>query len=679
MGSGKLEIFKVYVKEKNVEEEQLLYTQSIVHEELDFINHEPLVYQESFYIMNEYTRQEGILRIGVQEPFAEKVIVMMDDIAIQLTRSKIDTSFWYEPARSWKDGWFKTNQESCFGMNASGRATIKTYDEYNQVMDTKTVLVIPSTFTYKQYEMMKMEVKTHLEYFAASSLAYTKTDKVKGIQIPLFQLTRLEELLEKLNQHIQLICKTPAERLTQERKKVMRSQVEKWDGRSIVESMVRPSSQKIQIRVMKKDNDLPEHQMIKGFLLLIRSRIIQEKTVEQSFCEQLRNERNVREKNLREVSSRDRGLIAPIWRREQSMKESIDLLYRRGDRWNICLDIIDRLLVDPLFDVGKADFHYTHLFGYDSIYKEIYHLFHELEKLLPELKSIEWNFIDAVISSPQLYQLWVLLQIISELERFQFQTEKVWSSLMNHYKKKEDLIGWKCTFSSKKRGKIALYYEYEVKSQEGKMMQPDYMIAYKGDENEQWDLHILDAKYKPYSAMKHGQRTLKKDIERSANRYIRNMETSKTRVRSATLIHTDSNIVHWNLEDGSLYELSHFYLLPGNMENLNTYMKRFFHFFNDQTDICLTCGGNTIPLLFNNKETYICENDDEVWVKNSCRYSRSHKNHPRLSLMKYASQNYNRQVQADWNVHCPVCKKEYAGQTIHLDCFGHPIPLSPNS
>lgn len=674
-----MEIFKVYVKEKNVDEEQLLYTQSIVHEELDFIKHEPLMYRDSFYIMNEYGRQEGILRIGIREPLAKKVIVMIDDIAIQLTRSKIDTSFWYEPARSWKAGWFKTNQESCFGMNASGRAMIKTYDEYNKVIDTKNVLVIPSTFTYEQYEMMKMEVKTHLEFFGVSSLANAKVDKVGGIQIPLFQLSRLEELLGKLNKYVQLICEAPAERLTQERKKVMRSQVEKWDGRSIVESMVRPSSQKIQIRVQEKDYDLPEHQMIKGFLLLIRFRIIQEKIVEQSFCEQLRNERNVRENNLREVSSRDRGLIAPIRRRDQSMKESIDLLNKRGDQWDICLDIIDRFLVDPLFDVDEADLHYTHLFGYDFKYKEVYHLFQEFEKLLPKLKTIESNFIDAVISSPHLYQLWVLLQIIHEIERFQFRTKELLSSLMDHYKKKGNLIGWKCIFTSKKRGEIVLYYEYEVKSPKGKMMQPDYMIAYKGYESKQWDLHILDAKYKPYSVMKQGQRTLKKDIERSANRYIQNMDTSKIRVRSATLIHTDSGIVHWNLEGGSLYELSHFYLLPGNMENLNTYMKRLFHFFNNQTDICLTCGMNTTPQLSKSKETYICENDNEVWVRSSCRYSKYHKNHPKLSLMKYASQNYNRQVQSDWNVHCPVCKKEYTGQTIHLDCFGTPIPLSTKS
>lgn len=139
-----------------------------------------------------------------------------------------------------------------------------------------------------------------------------------------------------------------------------------------------------------------------------------------------------------------------------------------------------------------------------------------------------------------------------------------------------------------------------------------------------------------------------------------------------------SDTYHWNAQiDPGLYAYSHFPIAPGQNDHLNTYIKRILHHYNGRHEICPSCGCVTegIPTssLYGKrpyKWTYICK-CDEVWVNNRCKYRENHA--PILQemrLLKYATGNYNWQVDQGWDVHCPVCNKSYHGDFYNPGLFG---------
>lgn len=659
------------MKEERLEENSLQHMNVDVAKDLIFEVYERLEKKDNYYLMYEYTREKKLLQIGVKESKASSVIVEMEEgqVLIELKRSDQQADFWYEPTNAWKDGWYATRQEAIFGMNAAGNAVVRSYDPQGELLDRKEVLILPRTFSYEQYEMMKMEVQYYLENIAASTLSMNRDGKLNGIQIPLYSLEKMKAFIDRFVDYVQMIVNNPAERLIQKKRKVSQMKIKKWNSRLLIERSLKGPHQKLSTAIVEKDFRLVEHQMIKQFLCEIQAKISQETILEQSILLQLQKELELRQEKLNHYAPGNLG--DHMVNRVKGTKRNITLLQGRLDEWTHIKKEINQLLEVPLFSVEEIPFTTTHLFIHNPLYRNVLELYEEWSQLTPTLKRLERNFIDDVLSSPNLYQLWVLIQVIYELNKYGYYAEEnVWTSLLECYEKEQDIKDWRHLFMSKNRGKILLGYELSVWNRVKGEMRPDYLLAYQAEGEKKWKLHILDAKYKPYSKMKNGEKLLEGDLERSARRYVNEIHLNDgVENTSAALVHTDPTIHHWHVDKEYLYQTSHFHLLPGDLEGVKTYMKRLFHYFHEQDDLCPTCGEETVSLEGKEgwKQTYICPHDDEVWVKSTCNYCG---NTPRIQLFKYASDNYNEQVDQQWNVHCPQCSKEYKGSEVELDIFG---------
>ncbi|OLN22570.1 hypothetical protein BTO30_08765 [Domibacillus antri] len=270
-----------------------------------------------------------------------------------------------------------------------------------------------------------------------------------------------------------------------------------------------------------------------------------------------------------------------------------------------------------------------------------------------------------MVSSPHLYEVWILFQLIHQLKKAQFTCENITGSMIAHFEKERTLSGWSGKFKSSK-GAAGLYYEKEIDLENGRKVKPDFIFLFKNS-NQNWDAHVLDAKYKPYTNI--NENVLQNDLEHSARRYLE-IKHEKITVKSAALVHIDEKTNNWNVDANHLYKISQFPTLPGLTDHLATYMKRIFHHFNNWLSMCPKCGGDAECILGNYKVTYICDRCENVWVKNQCRGD-FHPNSTTPRLLKYPSGNYNIQVGNQWNVYCPVCFRDVNGNRIRQNLYGH--------
>lgn len=669
-----MELYKVLVKEERN------FSDGLVEKFVDetFKVYEPLEKQGDYYLMVEYSRERSLLQIGVKEERATSILVEMDGILLSLQKSVQQTDFWYESSVRWEEGFFASQQEATFGKNAAGIATVKSFDADDKLIDKKSILILPGTFSFKQYEMMKIEVQYYLENIASTVMSDNVEPILKGIDIPLYSISKIVSFIDRLTDSLQRIIDNPAEILIQEKKKLSQNKIKNWNSQLLIERTLKGPHKKLIVSKMEKSTVIQEHQMLRGIVDSVSQFVYQLKMIELGLVDQFEHEKKIREEKLQYTSQRDELQRKSMRKRILLIEDNIRLLNERHDQWLELENELSRLLNEKLLQVEAKPFHMTHYFQYNPQYRKIVFLYEEWKNLVPKLEKIHQNFIEHVLSSPKLYQLWVLIQLIKEIEKYGYVAEQpIWDSLLTYYETHRELDHWRMLFQGENGSRLLLGYEILTKSHGGKQLQPDYLIAYQKNNNDQWLLHILDAKYKPYSAMKHGVRLLKHDLERSAKRYVDTIVLNQlTQNLSAALIHTDTSICNWDVSalqsqghrnQQNLYRLSHFALLPGNVEGLKTYMKRLFHYFHKICNLCPSCGKTTQPLSPGWKETYICEEDHEVWVKSTCNHC---KERPRIQLMKYATENYNEQVAEEWNVHCPKCQKDFHGNIVKFDLFG---------
>ncbi|WP_462410463.1 nuclease domain-containing protein [Neobacillus sp. Marseille-QA0830] len=658
-----MKLYQMYVKEKIPSNPFF----NFLFEEQEIEVGEPLAYQNEFFIMNEYSRgvKGRLMRIGVYAPHAVKVVIISDGMTSELVESITRPGYWYEQASGWFENGYLQNTESCFGMNACGQWKVRVLGNDGETLEEEKVIVIPRTMSYMQYQTMQAEVKNLFENLSKN---LNEGSFLKEVQISLFPLEPLLTLIEEMKIWLKQICAQPAERLTRIRNKTIRSQITKWDRDTFIEASLFPFRNSLSAPVSQKETSIDEHRMIRFMLEHMGERALQERLVETSALQHLQTELAARLESQKKMGA---SLRKHSEKRCQSIENDIEIIAQRKDKWQKCQEIIQEFLDEPLFTTEPLEVDLTHLFIHDPIYGVVYDLYEQFEEMTPKLESQEKQFIDSVMNSPRLYEIWVLLQLIHQLGKLKVPVSGVRKSLMEKFINDQTISGWVYRFPyDHERGEMFLYYDRELQVRDVGTFKPDYLLFYRKNKSDKWQGHSLDAKYKPYTEMPHNK--LQMDMEHSGRRYLDRITGANLTMKSSALVHVDMNATNWNVSNNGIYKLSHFSIVPGALENLQIYIKRIFHYFGHQHQICPSCGESVKMIDGGFKQTYICPHDDEVWVSNICRYRRSHgAGYIDRSLMKYSSGNYNTQVRDEWDVYCPVCKRDVNGNILNLDLYGH--------
>jgi len=597
---------------------------------------------------------------------------------VRFVRSPDQDDLWYEQSDLWYDDGFLTSQSARFGMNACGRFVVEAYDARDVLIAQETVVVYPQTMTLEQYETMQAEVR---ELFRILDTRPAASENEREVRHPLFPLDAVERYTHALAGALDEIIDAPMEGLAFRQMSLAPERIKRWTSRTLIERERRKGQPKIRAEVTERHTDIPEHRMIRAMLETIAELVRQAETVESSRVTSLKLEEEERRTKLGARREED-GVAEALARRYARTRDELARFAGRTVRLSRLLALLDTFLETELFDVAPLDVEETHLFIHDARYGEVLELYALIRELLPELNPRKQAFVEQMANSPLLFEVWTLLQLCAELETLRFRTagRSVTDLLLAHHDRHVTLSGVELTFFHPGTGdSVWLAYEREIILASGAKRKPDFLISYGHAETETRNIHVLDAKYKPYGTFPEDM--LRKDFLRSAKRYVDDFETEGLPVRSATLIHSDvvSGAHHWNARiDGAPHAYAHFPVAPGQSGHLNTYIKRLLHHHNGRHGVCPACGELTtgMPKLKRNSDeaykwTYICA-CDEVWVDNVCLHSR--RLHPpalrNVRLLKYATGKHNWQDGNAWDVYCPVCDHSHGGDQYYPDLRG---------
>lgn len=635
--------------------------------------------KNAVYYSEEYTkRAKCFVQIGIEIEAHRIEIKGMPEI--QFVQSPQHKNLWYELSNVWYEDGFVTWQSANFGMNACGRFIVEAYDVNDVLIAQEIVVVYPQTMSFEQYETMQAEVR---ELFRILDTRPGTSENEREILGPLFPLDIMEQHLHDLRLAIDEIIDAPMESLKFEKMLLAPEQIKRWTSRTLIERERQKGQPKIRAEVALRHTNIPEHQMIRTILEKTLEMLQQAETIERSKLTSLEGEKIMRRSTLM-VRKEESGVAEALQRRYRQTVKELERFQDRTVRLNRLVNLIDSMLSNELFEGPAIDIDETHLFIHDMRYNEVFELYESIQSLMPQLNPRKQEFIQQMTYSPLLFEVWTLLQLCRELEKLRFRTaeQSVTDLLLAYYERRVTLSGVELQFVHiETKDQIWLAYEREVflKKQKNEKRKPDFLLSYAvGGLPDRRNLHVLDAKYKPYGIF--NQSVLYKDFVKSAKRYIDDFLKEGHSIQSAALVHSDviSDTYHWNAQiDPGLYAYSHFPIAPGQNDHLNTYIKRILHHYNGRHEICPSCGCVTegIPTssLYGKrpyKWTYICK-CDEVWVNNRCKYRENHV--PILQemrLLKYATGNYNWQVDQGWDVHCPVCNKSYHGDFYNPGLFG---------
>lgn len=662
-----MKLVSIYLKE----EKRQSLIDKIEYDEVGVQMYEELPREGHYYIMNEYSREKGkLLRIGVVIQGADQVIAQDSwGNKIHLYASTLERNLWYEKRQSWMENGYEQSNDAIFGVNACGEWEITACSKEGKKLATEKVKVIPSLLSVEQYYVMQMEVKKQFEELAVFKLA-EKDDRdiIRELQIRLFPIEKFNKLFDEWIKWLQKIKYTPAETLITTREKQMKHKIKNWDAKTILESAMFPYREKLSVKTTLKVIDLPEHHMIKAMLEQIRERILQESITEEAISNDLTAIiKELTEYNLDQ--DRDNRVVETVQRRKRQIEEDLNVLQKRQKIWQHCNQKLYQLLSDILFDVEEQEPIWTHLFSSHHVYRPVFEIYEKIMGFVPELTPRERDFERTILNSPNLYEIWILFRLIHQFQKLQFKTKGLSDSLVKYYEEHKSLSGWKQIFSSK-QDTMVLYYEPDMTINDGGSVKPDYLIITRRNQNSIWQAHSLDAKYKPYTIL--SPTILEKDLERSGRRYLR-IANHNIEMKTAALVHIDKHTTNWNIDTNNVYSLSQFSAIPGKVENIQTYLKRIFHFYLGKHTMCPSCGESSEVIDDIYKQTYLCDSCNEVWVNNVCKYRKQYHPQFRVKLLKYPSGNYNVQVGNQWNVYCPICSRDVNGHKVMHDSFGNEI------
>ncbi|MEV5114446.1 hypothetical protein [Peribacillus frigoritolerans] len=644
---------------------------------------EKMIPKNGEYMFEEYTavpKKKGrkYYTILIKHETATRVLVR-GKTNIELVPTREQKGLWWDPPFFWKDGFHQRSSGANLGFNTCGRHLVQALDEYDQVLNETYVTVVPRQMTLEQYYVMENEVRDIFE--SSLSTRPANSDLLKESKKELYNLHNFEKLVNETNYWLNEIIKHPEEKLIKEQIKVKKQQIRKWDSRSLLELQLYPFRERISTTTNIKSHHIIEHQMILHFLERLLDRCVREIRIENSILLQLQKEWEERQALISTLQNSQE--IAQAERRCLPIRSDFDLLKERSSRWGHLVYTLRHWSDDPLFQVDSEPFEYTHLFQIHPIYNNIPGIMDDFDMIEPKLENSERESVEQIMKSPYLYEVWVLLQLDSELKRFRFFPETpIAQSLIAHIQKTDgrinDLSGWKSRYKNGDIGDtIGLYYEPLVNG-----LTPDYLLLYKKHGGSTWDGHVIDAKYKPYSLM--SPDILKLDIKHSCLRYLDTLTIQDVIFKSASLLHIDPAINLWNYESPETYLIKCISVQPQKKENLNILIKQILHYHAGRGNICPSCGHNTQTLKgqLDFKKTYICQQKDcgEVWVDSVCWNRTAHRKAPaKFRLFKYQHNNYNRQRADQWDVYCPICNKSFSDRPHRHSNIKHsgftPIPL----
>ncbi|QDY45786.1 hypothetical protein FK545_11225 [Planococcus glaciei] len=218
--------------------------------------------------------------------------------------------------------------------------------------------------------------------------------------------------------------------------------------------------------------------MIKYMLERIKERVEQEKKTEASANENLlRIKLNLENLNL-DIEKNNEEVTEKIVKRKQQIENDIQLLEIRKLSWNTIFSTVRNYLDLSLFNVQEEEPEWTHLFVSHPVYRSIFEVYEQITSLSPSLTSQERDFEKAMVSSPHLYEVWILFQLIRQLQKVQFNSKDIVNSMIEHFKVAGTLSGWRKIFKSS-NGLAGIYYEKEFQLENGRNAKPDYTLIFK--------------------------------------------------------------------------------------------------------------------------------------------------------------------------------------------------------
>lgn len=663
---GKLKLYHV-VKEKG---------QLAIYDELQF--------DGNTYFTCEYNKiKKRMTQIGVSVEGANRVVVKQFGMEVaQLTLDE-ESSIWYHGQKEWIEDGFSQTTDSIFGINAGGSFDVVAYDENNNEIAKVAVIITPGTMSIEEYQQMQQEVRRLFELFSydLTKIDHNKENYLRRIQLPFYPQQQFQELFDQFFDCFNEILKMPEQELIQIEKKISLHQVKKWIPSIIIENEIKQNG-KVTASISEKTTDIKEHRMIKFMVEEFQQRIDMELAAERKHLSSLQNElQQLVEVEKMEQSS---SLASNFRNLIEIVSSDCEKLKHRIDMWEKMRMKVDELLNHPLLQCESQILEETHLFRMHPFYNEIYSIYIAYENLSPILSETFRLFIQSILKSPTLYEIWILLKIIEQISQWGVNPNEFIKDVQEKYLNQKTISRYKKLFRLvDKPFNIALCYDCTFNETGYK---PDFVIGFFNKKKKKWYMHTLDAKYKCYSKMTRGRNKIINDLERSGTRYLNELfrNVQNVYLQSATLVHTDIDSLNWNVKDQTLnpnchqHKLAHFYLTPSESKNLSVYLKRLLHECSHFESCCPKCGkkidgikeekepyGNKLRW----KTTYICKECEEVWVANFCsscfynnrglknttiqgkiyRYSRP--------LYKYPTNNYNLQVEDNWDVHCPMCNK----------------------
>lgn len=629
---------------------------------------QPLLKSQGSYHFTEYSRHQGeFLRVGVEAIGAHAIKLNgIDDV--HFIRSCHDEDLWYMQPE---------DQE--IGLNVCGQFTIEAYNASDHLITAETLIVTPSTLSLKQYEYMQAEVRDLMSAFHLKPHESDGVSKYSASQH--VSVNQLADLIDRFTDALGDVSVAPTESLVRVPIKIQRENVTQWTARTILSAQSSAGQPKIKVDSVESSHDLIEHRMIRTMLDITYAYLKQLYAVEVSRMQMFQSENDARKDNAFQPNQRQSGLFLIM---REKTKTVASLLSKSEERITLLEGMKQSIKFfleeDPLFNVSSEEIKGTHLFFHEPRYKEVFECFEEILSMTPQITIEKKHFIDSLIKSPLLFEIWTLLQLYAGCIRLKFIPPGPITELMYQwYQARHQLRGFKLTLTHlQTKDAITIIYEPTLQSSEGKNRRPDYFISFKSHDDGTTHRHTLDAKYKPY-----GQpgfyRRLSSDLKRSCKRYFDDFKGTEYEITSATLVHSDASqdIHHWNIKnrDHAPHRYAQFNIAPGQTTHLATYIKRLIHHYGEMYGYCPSCGTVTKGIDEGYKVTYVCA-CQEVWVNNTCRseFKRDHPIHLKSSrLLKYAHGNYNHQVANNWDVHCPVCDRSYNGAFYRANLLGKEV------
>lgn len=660
----------------------------IVLKDSEIQAYDELTKSEGIFLTSEYTKKDKMTaQIGVIEPAASKVLIEQFKQPVATLTKDTKTNIWYHKPSKWLADGFEQSTDSIFGINAGGSFDIVAYDVDNLELARAQVIITPGTISIKEYAFMQQEVRRLFELFSYDLARESIDNKniLKQTQTKLFNVYKLEEILNEFSDWFLQLVQQPAEQLIHTTKKVALIQLKKWTPKVILEQTLRPDH-KVRANVIEKSTAIVEHGMLRLMLEQIKQRIDCESQAEEILINELTDEIVQLSQIIKDKTNQLQEAILAL---QQVVKQDLITLKARKSIWFQLNSNVQKWLDEPLMDVSPVEIEETHVFSMNPIYSAVYDSYLKFNELQPKLFEAIRPFIQSILKSPTLYEIWIFLKIIQQLHQWGVNTDGLVTEIYKNHEQHKEFKQFKKLFKLPNNPfDIALYYNYSFGDE--KKICPDFIIAFYIKQTREWFFHTLDAKYKCYSINKRSERLLEKDLKNSAQRYlnvINELAQDNITAQTATLIHTDVQALNWNLQEANInptkaiHQYAHFHFTPNNTKNLNIYFKRILHEASHIANCCPTCGRETQGQIRNErpvgdkkkwKTIYICQFDKEVWVGNYCGrcfnnrrglipYNRGSIQWRARPLYKYAKSNYNVQVDEDWDVHCPICYKNFNG------------------